>query len=220
MKMNDVWNKIFADDFDGALLLAEERCRCSGNEFDLRTRGLIKLQQGDYAEALLDFQQLQQKERGNNTQSEDTWLYTGLCYYAQGQLEKACSLFEYPLHHAAEFRYTTDIALVPAVLLFFSFKTNSELMRRTAVIELMMRRGPVADFLTGRIDVDAFEQKLVRPLIKNRMECRMAFYTAVMSLIQNDRPAYMRQLRRTVSLKGQYLEFEYYLAKVELELAV
>jgi tetratricopeptide (TPR) repeat protein len=214
--MTNPWDKMFLEDFDTALKIADENFKNTNHKFDLRARALIKLLQADYSGSLNDFKLLKEMDKAGNVISDDTYLYIGLCYYGLGESEKAMEYFEYPVKNHKEFKYTTDITLAPAILYFMSVKTGNVKTLALAEKDLNKRNTPIAEFFTNRIDENEFEKIFVTPALKNRQQCRLEFYKGVKYLKEKDYHKHYNQLKKTVELKGQFLEFEYYLSKVEL----
>lgn len=211
------WDKIFVGDFDSAFDLADENYRTGQSNFDLRTRALILLHQRKYQESLEDFKTLKEKEKRDNRTSDDTYLYIGLCYYALGLISDSKYYFEYPIKHHKEFKYTTDVSLAPAVLFFFSLKTGDTQLLARAEKDLLKRKTPIAEYLTGRISEKEFKKEFVNVDLKERTECRFEFYKGLGYLKGKDEEKYFDHLRNCKKIKGKYLEYEYYLSKIELE---
>ncbi len=217
MTKGNPWDRIFEDDFDSAFDLADENYRAGQSSFDLRSRAMILLHLGKYQASLDDFEALREKEKNDNGVSDDTYLFIGLCYYALDRMSDSKHYLEYPVKYPAKFKYTTDISLPPAVLLFFSLKTNDAKLQVKAERDLLKRKTPIAEYLTDRISEDDFKGQFVHPALKIRCECRFEFYKGLKYLRDKDEQKYFDHLRNSREIKGMYLEYEYYLSKVELE---
>jgi hypothetical protein len=217
MTKHNPWDKIFVGDFDSAFDLADENYRTGQSNFDLRARALILLHQRKYQEAIDDFKILMEKEKKDNRVSDDTYLYIGLCYYALDLISDSRNYFEYPIKHHKEFKYTTDISLAPAILLFFSLKTNDTQLLVRAEKDLLKRKTPIAEYLTDRISEREFKKEFVDVDLKERRECRFEFYKGLKYLRGKEELKYFDHLRNCKKIKGKYLEYEYYLSKIELE---
>jgi hypothetical protein len=217
MTKNNPWDKIFVGDFDSAFDLADENYRTGQSNFDLRARALILLHQRKYQEAIDDFETLKEKEKKDSRISDDTYLYIGLCYYALELISDSKHYFEYPIKHQKEFKYTTDISLAAAILLFFSLKIHDTQLLARAEKDLLKRKTPIAEYLTDRISEMEFEKEFVDVDLKERRECRFEFYKGLKYLRDNDEEKYFDHLRNCRRIKGKYLEYEYYLSKIELE---
>jgi len=215
--MTNPWDKIFLEDFEGALKIANENIALTNSKFDLRARALIKLQQGDYSESLKDFTRLNKYEQESSSISDDTYLYLGLCHYALGDSDQAIRHFEYPVKNNKEFKYSTDITLAPAILYFISLTTGNVTTLSLAEKDLNKRKTPIGEFLMGRISEHAFESAFILTELKIRRQCSAEFYKSVKSLKEMDYDKQYKHLKKAVELKGQFLEFEYYLSKVEME---
>ncbi|HEV8511957.1 MAG TPA: hypothetical protein VGQ59_01700 [Cyclobacteriaceae bacterium] len=215
--MINPWDKIFVEDFETALKIADENYKTASNKFDLRARGLIKLLQANYSESLKDFKLLKEKETESNTISDDTYLYIGLCYYALDMLDDAVEFFESPVKKPSAFKYTTDISLPPAILYFFSLKTNNAKALSIAEKVLNKKRTPIAEFLTDKVSEKRFEDEFVISELENRRKCRLEFYKAIKAPKNKDNGKYIQHIQSCIKLKGLFLEFEYYISKVELE---
>jgi hypothetical protein len=217
MTKNNPWDKIFVGDFNSAFELADENYRMGQSNFDLRARALILLHQRKYQEAIDDFETLKEKEKKDNRISDDTYLYIGLCYYALDQMSDSRHYFEYPIKHHKEFKYTTDISLAPAILFFFSLKTYDTQLLAKAEKDLLKRKTPIAEYLTDRISEKEFEKEFIDAALKERQECRFEFYKGLKYLRDKDEESYFNHLQNCRKIKGKYLEYEYYLSKIELE---
>jgi hypothetical protein len=217
MTKNNPWDKIFVGDFDSAFDLADENYRTGQSNFDLRARALILVHQRKYHEAIDDLLTLKENEKKDNRISDDTYLYIGLCYYALDLMSDSRHYFEYPIKNQKEFKYTTDISLAPAILLFFSLKTSDTPLIAKAKKDLLKRKTPVAEYLTDRISETEFAKEFVDGDLKERQECRFQFYKGLKYLSGKDEDKYVDHLRNCREIKGKYLEYEYYLSKVELE---
>ncbi len=217
MIRNNPWDKIFVDDFAAAFDVADGNYKAGQNNFDLRARAIILLHLRKYQESLGDFEMLKDKEERDNRISDNTYLYIGLCHYALGRIGDSLHYFEYPIKHRRKFNYTTDISLAPAILLFFSLKTNDGQLLARATKDLLNRETPIAEYLTDRISEEKFEKQFVSTELKVRQECRFEFYKAIKSLRDKDEEKYVNHLRNSIRMKGNYLEYEYYLSNVELE---
>lgn len=217
MTRNNPWDKIFVHDFASAFDVADENYRVGQSNFDLRARAIILLLLRKYQESLNDFEMLKDKEEKENRISDNTYLYIGLCHYALGRISDSLHYFEYTIKHHRKFNYTTDISLAPAILLFFSLKTNDAQLLARAMKDLLNRETPIAEYLTDRISEKKFEKQFVSTELKVRQECRFEFYKAVKSLRDKDEEKYVNHLINSRRMKGNYLEYEYYLSNVELE---
>jgi tetratricopeptide (TPR) repeat protein len=215
--MTNPWDKIFEGDFESAFQIADQNYKETGSLIDLRTRGLIKIQQAEYAGALDDFLQLKDQEKEEDVVGDDTYLYIGLCYYAIGNLSKAREFFEYPIKHHKEFKYTTDVSRPGAILYFFSIKTQDSKYQEIAFRDLNKRKTLITEFLTNKITDTAFTDQFIIPALGTRSQCRLEFYKAIKALAQSDKENYRLHIKNSFNMKGKYLEFEYYLSKVELE---
>ncbi len=217
MTKTNPWDKIFTGDFDSAFKIADENYKAGQSDFDLRARAKINLHERKYQEALDDFRTLKEKEKNTNRVSDDTYLYIGLCYYALDFLADSKEYFEFPIKHAKEFKYTTDISLAPAMLLFFALKTEDTKLLAKAEKDLVRRKTPIAEYLTDRISEKEFIKEFVDVELKERRECRFEFYKGLKYLRGKDEEKYVDHLRNSRKIKGKYLEYEYYLSKIELE---
>lgn len=195
-------DKIFVEDFEIALKVANENYETTSNKFDLRARSLIKLLQANYSESLKDFILLKEKERESNTVSDDTSLYIGLCYYALDMLDDAIEFFECPVKKPSAFKYTTDISLTPAILYFFSIKTNNAKALSIAEKVLNKKKTPIAKFLTGKVSEKEFEDEFVISELENRRKCRLEFYKAIKALREKDIGKYIQHIQSCIKLKG------------------
>lgn len=211
------WDNIFAGDFDAAFRIASENFKADGDDFNLRAKALIHLHGSRYQEALHDFKTLEMRERGIGRLSDDTFLYIGLCYYALDFIADARENFAYPVLCPGDFKWTIDISVPPAILFFFALKTRDLKLLAKARRRMEKRPTHIGLFLTDRITEKEFEKGLITPELEIRQKCRSEFYKAVRCLRDNQQGQYLHHLRNSRAINGRYLEYEYYLSKVELE---
>ena len=215
--MINPWDKIFLGEFEAALQIADENYKVKEDDFSLRARALAFLHLRDYSNSLQDFELLKERERQNNRVSDSTYLYIGLCYYALGLQSEAKMCFEYPIKSSKEFKYTTDISLAPAIFYYFSLKLEDLKLIALAEKVLLKKKTPIAELLTGQLSEKEFDNEFILSELNNRRECRAEFYKGIIDLKNKDYQSFKNHLLTCKDLKGQYLELEYYFAKVELE---
>jgi hypothetical protein len=73
-------------------------------------------------------------------------------------------------------------------------------------------------FLLGQAseqDLNKEWEEQINETLKNRMACKVEFYKAVKALQNGYVEKFQEHINRCVDLKGNYLEFEYYMARIE-----
>ncbi len=221
--MINPWDKIFIDDFESAYEIADQNYLQTSQDFDLRARAICSLQLGKYDNSLADFLTLNEIERQTNRLSDGTYMDIALCYYALGDNDKAIDFFKYPITNRKEIKYTSDISVPPSVLLFIATKLGRQDLTKTATKELKRLskfKTPASTYLlrlTTEDELNETYKQQTHETLRNRKECKAEFYKAVLELVNGNVDNYKKHLIRCVDIKGKYLEFEYYIAKVELD---
>jgi tetratricopeptide (TPR) repeat protein len=212
------WDLIFIDDFESAYEIADQNYSKTYQTFDLRARGISSFLQGNYKKALTDFLLLKDIEHESNVVGDGTYMNIGLCYYAIGEIGEALGYFKYPVENPKLKMYTSDISVPGSILFYLAIKLNRLDILKIATRELKKRKTTIPLFLLGQaseLDLNKRWEEQTNELLKNRMECKVEFYKAVKELQDADVEKYQAHLNRCVALKGNYLEFEYYMAKIE-----
>lgn len=218
MMATNPWDLISIDDFEAAYKIADENYSKTYQNLDLRARGISSFLLGNYENALTDFLFLKDVEHESNRVSDGTFLEIGLCYYALGDTEKALEYFIYPVENAKLMKYTSDISVPGSMLFYFAIKLNRLDLLKIATKELKKRKVIVPMFLLGQTseqELNKMWQEQTNEILKNRAECKVEFYKAVKALQNGYVEKYQEHLNRCVDLKGNYLEFEYYMARIE-----
>ena len=212
------WDLIFIDDFESAYKIADQNYSQTYQNFDLRARAISSFLQGNYEKALTDLLLLKDVEHESNRVSDGTFLEIGLCYYAIGEIEKALEYFIYPVENSKLMKYTSDISVPGSILFYLAIKLNRSDLLKIATKELKKRKVIVPLFLLGQaseLDLNKKWEEQINETLKNRMGCKIEFYKAVKALHNGYFEKYQEHINRCVDLKGNYLEFEYYIAKIE-----
>jgi tetratricopeptide (TPR) repeat protein len=218
MMATNPWDLILTDDFQSAYKIADENYSKTYQNFDRRARAISSFLLGNYEKALTDFLFLKDVEHESNRVSDGTFLEIGLCYYALGEIEKALEYFKYPVENSKLMKYTSDISVPGSILFYFAIKLNLLDLLKIATKELKKRKVIVPLFLLGQAseqDLDKMWQEQTNEILKNRAESKVEFYKAVKALQNGYVEKYQEHLNRCVGLKGNYLEFEYYMARIE-----
>lgn len=212
------WDLIYINDFESAYKIADENYSKTYQNFDLRARGISSFLLDNYEKALTDFLFLKDIEHESNRVSDGTFLEIGLCYYALGEIEKALEYFKYPVENFKLMKYTSDISVPGSMLFYFAIKLNRLDLLKIATKELKKQKVIVPLFLLGQAsepELNVMWQEQTNEVLKNRKECKVEFYKAVKALQNGYFEKYQTHLNRCVDLKGNYLEFEYYMARIE-----
>jgi tetratricopeptide (TPR) repeat protein len=215
---NNPWDKICIDDFKSAYTIADQNYSQKHQDFNLRARATSSFLLGHYEKALADYLLLKDIEHESNRVSDGTFLEVGLCYYAMGDIEKALEYVKYPVENSKLMKYTRDISVPGSILFYLAIKLNRSDLLKIAIKELKKRKVVVPLFLLGLASEEDLNKKWeeqVNEILKNRMECRVEFYKAVKALHNGYVEKYQEHINRCVDLKGNYLEFEYYMARIE-----
>jgi tetratricopeptide (TPR) repeat protein len=218
MLATNPWDLIFIDDFESAYRIADENYLKTFQNFDLRARAVSSFLLGNYEKALTDYLLLKDIEHESNRVGDGVFLEIGLCYYALGDLEKALEHFIYPVENFRLTKYTSDISVPGSMLFFFAIKLNRLDLLKIATKELKKRKVTVPLFLLGQAseqELDKMWEEQTNEILKNRKECKVEFYKGVKALQNGYIEKYQQHLNRCVGLKGNYLEFEYYMARIE-----
>ncbi|MEO6851337.1 MAG: hypothetical protein ABI203_08765, partial [Mucilaginibacter sp.] len=192
-------------------------------DFDLRSRAISSLLLKNYNHALTDFILINESENNNNETSDGTYMYIGLCYYALGDMERATDYFKYPLTNGKEIKYTSDISVPPSVLLFIGTKLEKQDIINLA-IKVLKRlskfKTAAPNYLLeirSETELDKEFQQYSNPTMRNRWQCKVEFYKAIHYLQNGSQKKYENHIKNCVALTGKYLEFEYFIAKVEYD---
>jgi tetratricopeptide (TPR) repeat protein len=212
------WDLIFIDDFESAYKIADQNYCQAYQNFDLRARAISSFLLGNYEKALTDFLLLKDIEHESNRVSDGTFLEIGLCYYTMGELEQALEHFKYPVENSKLMKYTSDICVPGSILFFLAIKLNRSDLYKIATKELKKRKVIIPMFLLDQAseqDLNKYWEEQINETLRNRMECKVEFYKAVKALQNGYFEKYQQHINHCVHLKGNYLEFEYYMAKIE-----
>jgi tetratricopeptide (TPR) repeat protein len=212
------WDLIFIDDFESAYKIADQNYFETNENFDLRARARSSFLLGNYEKALKDYLLLNDIEHEAHRVSDGTYLEIGLCYYAMEEIEEALGYFKYPVENSKLMKYTSDISVPGCILFYLAIKLNRLDILKIATKELKKRKLTIPLFLLGQLsesDLNKMWKEQTNETLKNRKECKVEFYKAVKGLQNGNVEKYREHLNRCVALKGNYLEFEYYLARTE-----
>jgi len=212
------WDKIFIEDFESAYTIADQNYSQKHQDFDLRARAISSFLLGNYEKALADYFLLKDIEHESNRVSDGTFLEIGLCYYAMGEIESAVEYFKYPVKNSKLMKYTMNISVPGSILFYLSILLNRPDLFKIATKELKKLRVTVPLFLLGQaseLDLNKEWEKQTNETLKNRAQCKVEFYKAVKALQNGYVEKYQEHLNRCIDLKGNYLEFEYYMARIE-----
>ena len=218
--MLSAWDKIFMDDFEAGYRIASETYSQSLQRYDLRARAVCSFLLRNYDAALSDFLGLKQDERATNMPSDGTYLHIGLCYYATGDMKNAIENFAYPVANRRLINYTSDITVPASILFYVGLRTQRQDLQKAAAKELKTLKQVVPQFILGansEDDLEKLHKEQTHPILQNRKQCKAEFYKAVKALYIGDLENWNEHLKRCVILKGNYLEFEYFMARVELD---
>jgi tetratricopeptide (TPR) repeat protein len=216
--MTNPWDKIFIDDFESAYEIADQNYLQTSQDFDLRARAICSLQLRKYDNSLVDFLKLNEIEKQTNRISDGTYMDIALCYYALGDTDKAIDYFKFPITNRKDIKYTSDISVPACILFYIAVKLNRQDILKTATKELKKLKHKIPLFLLGQTsttDLNEIYEQQSHETLRNRKECKVEFYKAVSELANGNFDKYKEHLNRCVDIKGKYLEFEYYIAKVE-----
>ncbi len=216
--MTNPWDKIFVDDFTSAYVIADYNYLKTSQDFDLRARAICSLLLQKYDNALADFLLLNENEKKTGRISDGTYLDIALCYYAMGDIDRAIDYFNFPITNSKDIKYTSDIARPACILFYVANKLNRPDLMKIATKGLGRRKLEVPLFLLGQVSTTVlnkiYEQQ-TNKILHNRYHCKIEFYKAAAELANGNFEKHQEHLDNCVRLKGQYLEFEYYIAKVE-----
>ncbi len=221
--MTNPWDKIFIDDFESAYKIADQNYLQTSQDFDLRARAISSLLLRKYDNSLADFLTLNEIEKQTNRVGDGTYMDIALCYYALGNTDKAIDYFKFPITNRKDIKYTSDISVPPSVLLFIATKLGRQDLTKIATKELKRLskyKTPASNYLLGLTteeDLNEVYEQQSHETLRSRYECKVEFYKAILELVNGNFDKYKEHLIRCVDIKGKYLEFEYYIAKVELD---
>lgn len=216
--MANPWDKIFIDDFESAYKIADQNYLQTSQDFDLRARAICSLLLRKYDNSLADFLTLNEIEKQINRISDGTYMDIALCYYALDNTDKAIDYFKFPITNRKDIKYTSDISVPACILFYIAVKLNRQDILKTATKELKKLKHKIPLFLLGQTsttDLNEIYEQQSHETLRNRKECKVEFYKAVSELANGNFDKYKEHLNRCVDIKGKYLEFEYYIAKVE-----
>ncbi len=222
--MINPWNKIFELDFDTAYKIADENYRLSQSEFDLRARTKSCLLLRKYTDALADFLLIKEMEKESGYISDGAFMDIGLCYYALGDFENAVEYFKYPVVNKQIKYRTSDVSVLPSVLLFIGVKLEKPDIVKMAIKELKRLskfKTAAPNYLLGEfseLQLDRLFQDEQNETLRNRKQCKAEFYKAIHCLQLGVLEGYKTHMINCFELTGKYLEFEYYMAQVECEI--
>jgi tetratricopeptide (TPR) repeat protein len=212
------WDLIFIDDFESAYKIADQNYSKAYQNFDLRARAISSFLQGNYESALTDFLLLKDIEHTSNRVSDGTYLEIGLCYYAMEEIGQALEYFKYPVENPKLMKYTSDISVSGSILFYLAIRLSRSDLLKIATKELKKRKVTIPLFLLGQtseLDLNKMWEEQINEILRNRMECKVEFYKAVKALQNGYVEKYQEHINHCVALKGNYIELEYYMARIE-----
>nr|WP_288836394.1 hypothetical protein [uncultured Flavobacterium sp.] len=216
--MTNPWEKIFIDDFESAYKIADQNYLQTSQDFDLRARAICSLLLRKYDKSLADFLTLNENEKQTNRISDGTYMEIALCYYAMGETDKAIDYFKFPITNRKDIKYTSDISVPACILFYVAVKLNRQDILKIATKELKRLKHKIPLFLLGQTlttDLNEIYEQQSHETLRSRKKCKVEFYKAVSELANGHFEKYKEHLNRCIDIKGNYLEFEYYIAKVE-----
>ncbi|MFZ1677495.1 MAG: hypothetical protein WAT91_09485, partial [Saprospiraceae bacterium] len=217
--MMNPWDKIFIDDFHTAWDNANSNYLKTQSDIDLRARGVSSILLNDYKSALDDFLVIKENEKLNKSQGDDTYWYVGLCYYALGDIEESIEYFKFPVTNLKEIKYTSGISYHASLLYYLAVKLKRADLLKISINKLQRQSTlTIPMFLLGNISeahLDQLYKNESNETLRNRNQCKIEFYKAAAELAKGNLTRYYDHINNCVKLKGKYLEFEYYMAKVE-----
>ncbi|EIJ37902.1 hypothetical protein JoomaDRAFT_0874 [Galbibacter orientalis DSM 19592] len=214
------WDKIFKENFELALSQAEDQYSEVASDLNLRARANCNLLLNNYQSALNDYSDLFTRNSDTNQLGDVLCLKIGLCYYALKDYELAKKYFAYPLTNKTKVIYTSGIFRPPSFLLLISKIFKDSKLEKITMKELNKSHLTVPKYLTDRITESELKEELEHienETLRNRSECVFEFYKAVKYFGNGTNSKYISHLEECERIKGKYLEFEYYFAKVELD---
>jgi tetratricopeptide (TPR) repeat protein len=217
--MTNPWDEIFLNNFDEAYKIANENYLKTSSDFDLRARAKCSLLLCDYEKAIQDFLLLNELEKKSGRPYDVTYMEVGLCYYAIGDNDKAVDYFKFAALNRTKL-CTSDVSVPVSILYYIAIKLNRPDILKIAERELMRRKPDIPLFLLGKLsesDLNKMFEGYPDGPYRNRQQCKIEFYKAVSQVKNGHKDKYLEHISRCVNLKGRYLEFEYYIAKVEYD---
>jgi tetratricopeptide (TPR) repeat protein len=221
--MINPWYKIFEHDFKAAYAIANENYLQSADNFQLRARATASLLLRDYNNALADFLVINEIEKNSDRKYDVTYMNIGLCYYALGDIENAIDYFKYPIVNSKEKLGTSDYSVPPCVLLFIGLKSGKQDIVKIATKRLKGLKTIAPRYLMGVIletELDNEYQRESNATLRSRRQCQVEFYKAILYLQNGPYEKYKKHIKNCVEITGKYLEFEYYIAKVEYDIYI
>jgi len=221
--MTNPWDEIFFDNFDTAYKIADKNYLETASDVDLRARATCSFLLGKYANALEDFLALNDLENEVARTSDDTYMRIALCYYAMEKFDEAIDFFKFPVVSRKEIKYTVDQKKPGCILYYIATKLNRSDILKIAQKELhRLERYKLAVplYLLGElseIELNYEYERYPNGPYRIRQQCQIEFYKGVSQLQNGRTDKYREHLKRCVNVKGLYLEFEFYIAKVELD---
>ena len=218
--MTNPWDKIFVDDFEAAYRIAKENYSESLQRFDLRAMAISSFLLRNYSRALEHFLKVKDDEQKTTMVSDGTFLEIGLCHYAMDNLTNAIEYFQYPVANPELMKYTIDITVPACILFYIGLRTSRQDLEKLAVKKLKQQKQIVPQFLLGlssENELHRLYKDETNEILRNRMQCETEFYKAAKSLQEGDDSSFREHIRQCVDLNGTYLEFEYFMARVELD---
>lgn len=221
--MTNPWDKIFENNFEAAYVIADHNYSQTSQDFDLRARAICLLLLQRYNDSLSDFLKLSSNEKQTNRTSDGTYMHIALCYYAMGKNDKAVEYFKFPVINRKQIKYTSDISVPSIVLLFIGSQLDKQDLTETATKELRrISKYNIAapSYLLGLNTEEDLDKQVLEQTdgtLRNRRQCKNEFYKAIASFQNGDTKKYKEHIKTCVKLTGKYLEFEYYLARIEFD---
>lgn len=214
-----VYDLIKQRKFDEALILSNEECESTQNQFSLANRGYIFLCLKDYTNALNNYLNLISFRKHS---SSGDFIYSGISYWFLNQPIEAIDIWKRGLK--AQYTDAAGGVTIPAILYFSSIILNDEKLQNEA-IKLLKKKwkspsvinwpGAIAGYLLDEIDeTSVFNSLSKNPILRERHLCQFNFYKAVKFMRNKDKMGYMTYLAESMSHQA-YLEAEHYLSEGE-----
>jgi tetratricopeptide (TPR) repeat protein len=210
------WSLISQGKFLEAYNKATDEYNETGSLISLRHRAKASLLLEDYCTALADFQEVlywtEELYRGDTD-----YINIGMVYWLLNDHDQAT---KYWLDSMTLKLRTGNIVIPPSIVYFAGvYLKDSKLIKEACKYLKRRWKGsiPLAGFLLDHNNEDDLLSTIEPDSpMEPRTLCKYEFYIASKYLQKENMEGYLEHLKKCIQAKGNYLEFEYYIAVGEL----
>jgi hypothetical protein len=228
--MDNSWALIANGEFEKAIEKATADYTEGKSSAAIHHRAIANLMLKNYNDALKDYLFLlnrvdefyeNNKYYNDNiiNKSDSDYINAGVTCWLLNDYEQAVKMWIDSM--TLRLRYTGNYMIPPCIVYFAGVYLHDAKILKSAN-KCLQKRAKGSITLGKYLLNETTENELLSSIkldspIRNRSLCQYEFYIAAKHLENGDNEGFIQHLRRCVEMKGNYLEFEYFLAVGELD---